>query len=97
VTTQSATSFVAETVDEAASQCLLAVSQATQCSVAMLSDVVGALATAASFGSVGRGVPFKASVQEWLSVGCETAEHLVRLQHDLGSRIADCVGFPGPR
>jgi hypothetical protein len=73
---------------------LLAVSQAAQLTVTMMSELVDALA-AAPFGSVGWGAPLAASVQEWLSLGSETAQHLVRLQHDLGSGIADRLGSPG--
>jgi hypothetical protein len=83
--TDSAAKFVTDTVTQSTSQLLGALSQTTKFGLETISALVDAFSKVTPALPVLPLAPSKSTVTEWLDVGFETGEQLLKLQHELAT------------
>jgi len=87
--TDSASSFVADTFKQSTSQVLGALTQTTKLTFDTVASFVESFSKVPPSLPALPMVPSKASIKEWLDVGFETAEQMLKLQHDLAAELVD--------
>jgi len=87
--TDSAASFVADTLKQSTSQFLGALSQTTKFTMEAASAFVDSFTKVTPSVPSLSFVPSKATIKEWLDVGYETTEQLLKLQRELAGELLD--------
>ncbi len=87
--TDTAASFVADTLKQSTSQLLGALSQTTKFTLDTATAFVESFSKVTPSMPSIPFAPSKAAIKEWLDVGFETTEQLLKLQHELATEMLD--------